>query len=330
MDTASFPVISVMIVVFPSLSHLAKNGYYSPAMELVVSCCPGIGWPASINRQGRMMSYQSLLRRRYYLPGEHGAWIWWIGPYLIGIAAARQWTTQLITLFIAMMAAFLIRQPLTILVKTLSNRRAKEDRLPAIFWVCVYALVVLAAFAMLLLAGFGRLIWLLLPGIPVFIWHLYLVSRRAERGQRGIEIVGAGVLALAAPASYWVAGGTSTTLAWALWGITWLQSAASIVLVYQRLHERKLDAGGSFPERFRRSSRSLAYHSFNLIINLLAIPVTDFPWLVPAASTLMLLDAADAVRSPAIHWKPTRIGLRQLIASSLFILMVATGFFFVG
>jgi hypothetical protein len=272
------------------------------------------------------MRSSKFLQRRYYLPSEHGSWIWWIGPYLIGIAAARQWTTQLLTLFIAMLAAFLIRQPLTIYIKTLTNRRPKEDRLPALFWVFVYALVALAAFSVLLLAGFGRLFWLFLPGIPVFIWHLYLVSRRAERGQRGIEIVGSGVLALAAPASYWVAGGASTTLAWALWGITWLQSAASIVLVYQRLYERKLEAGGTFPERFRRSSRSLAYHCFNLIMSVVALPFIEFPWLVPGAFGLMWIDAADALRTPAVGWKPTRIGLRQLFASSLFILVAALGF----
>ena len=115
---------------------------------------------------------------------------------------------------------------MTVFAKTFSNRRAKEDRLPALFWVSVYALLALVAFVILLLADFGQLTWLLLPGSSVFIWHLYLVSRRAERGQRGIEIVGAGVLALAAPASYWVAEGTSVALAWALWGISWLQSAA--------------------------------------------------------------------------------------------------------
>ncbi len=267
-----------------------------------------------------------LFRRRYYLPSEHGSWIWWIGPYILGVAAAKQWTSHLVTLFIAMLAAFLIRQPMTIFVKTLSSRRTKEDRLPALFWVSIYALVALAAFTMLLLSGFGRLIWLLLPGIPVFIWHLYLISRRAERGQRGIEIVGAGVLALAAPASYWVAQGNSSTLAWVLWAATWLQSAASIVLVYQRLQDRKLEAGGTFSDRFRRSSRSLAYHSFNLIFSLLALRLAGIPWLVPAASTLMWLDAADALRTPAVGWKPTKIGLRQLFASSLFMLVVAFGF----
>ncbi len=274
------------------------------------------------------MRPQDLFQRRYYLPNEHGSWIWWIGPYCIGIAAAGQFSLELITLFIAMFAAFLIRQPLTILVKTLAGRRDARDRAPALVWTMIYAIIALTAFGSLLNAGFGRLIWLSLPGIPVFIWHLYLVSRRAERGQRGIEIVGAGVLALAAPGSYWVAGGPSASIAWSLWGITWLQSAASIVLVYQRLAERGLETDGTITERFHRSARSLAYHTFNLCFSLIACYLVDLPPLIPIAFVLMWVDAADALRSTARGWKPTRIGLRQLAASSLFMLVVASGFQF--
>jgi hypothetical protein len=276
------------------------------------------------------MTNRDFFQRRFSLPGEHGSWIWWIGPYCIGIAAAGHISRQHLSLFIAMLAAFLFRQPLTIYIKTLSNRRAKRDRLPALLWSSIYATIALLACTRLLNAGFGRLLWLLLPGIPVFLWQLYLISRRAERGQRGVEIVGAGVLALAAPASFWVAGGTSIPIPWTLWAITWLQSAASIVLVYQRLHERRLDSGGSLPERFARTRRSLAYHSFNLGFSLLAVLSVGMPWLLLVASGLMMLDALDTLRAPAVGWKPVRIGLRQLLASSMFMLLVAVGFLLEG
>ncbi len=272
------------------------------------------------------MNRKYLFQRKFMLPSEHGAWIWWIGPFCIGIAAAGHFSTRLLTLFFAMLTAFLLRQPLSIYVKTYSSRRPITDRKPALLWTLGYAFCALLAFILLLRAGYFHLIWLLLPGIPVFLWHLALISRRAERGQRGIEIVGAGVLALAAPASYWVAGGTDTTIAWTLWAIAWLQSAASIVLVYQRLFERKLQDGGLFPDRLRRSYRSLAYHSFNLVFSLFAVSRAPFPWVVALASALMMLDAVDTLRKPAIRWKPTRIGMRQLLASSSFMIIVALGF----
>jgi hypothetical protein len=278
---------------------------------------------------GPMPSYlrtRKYFQRRFLIPTEHGTWIWWLGPFVLGIAAARQWSSDLATLFLAMLAVFLLRQPLSIFVKTLSGRRAPADRPPALVWIGVYALIAFGSFTMLLSAGFGRLIWLLLPGIPVFTWHLLLVSRRAERGKPGIEIVGAGVLALAAPASYWVAGGPSTSLPWALWAIAWLQSAASIVLVYQRLKERGLNLSGGLSVRVRRASRSFAYHGFNLVIVLLVWWYLELPWTVVLASVLMLLDALDTLRSPALGWKPTRIGMRQLTASSLFTILVVIGF----
>ncbi len=269
-----------------------------------------------------------VFQRRYILPTEHGSWIWWIGPFLVGIAAAGRWDISLVTLFVAMLSAFLLRQPTAIFVKTFSGRRSSSERLPALLWMGVYGMIALVAYIALLRAGFSQLIWLLMPGIPVFTWHLFLVSRRAERGQRGIEIVGAGVLALAAPASYWIAAGVSSTLAWTLWAILWLQSAASIVLVYQRLTERKLTSLDSMPERIRRAARSLAYHTFNLVFVLIAHIVIGLPWVFPLASLLMLLDALDTLRVPAVGWKPTHIGLRQLVASSLFMIVTILGFLF--
>jgi hypothetical protein len=272
------------------------------------------------------MSKTGFFHHRFILPQEHGSWIWWIGPFILGVAAAGQWTQNLLMLFIAMLAAFLIRQPLTILVKVQSGRRDQRDRLPALLWSAIYALIAGVAFILLLISGFFELFWLLLPGIPVFLWHLALISRRAERGQRGIEIVGAGVLALAAPASFWVAGGSPRILAWSLWVITWLQSAASIVLVYQRLSERRRTDPGSYVVRFKRATRSLAYHVFNLIAILLIRSLVGLPWLAPLASSLMLLDAIDSLRAPALGWKPARIGLRQLTASSLFVILISLGF----
>jgi hypothetical protein len=46
---------------------------------------------------------------------------------------------------------------MTVFAKTFSNRHAKDDRLPALFWVSVYALLALVAFVILLLADFGQL-----------------------------------------------------------------------------------------------------------------------------------------------------------------------------
>ncbi|MFN2236858.1 MAG: hypothetical protein ACK2U1_21730 [Anaerolineales bacterium] len=78
----------------------------------------------------------------------------------------------------------------------------------------------------------GFVLYLSIPGVFVFGWHLWLVSQRAERRQIGVEIVASGVLALSAPAAYWTSVGETDPLGWWLWILTWLQSAASIVYAY--------------------------------------------------------------------------------------------------
>ncbi len=267
-----------------------------------------------------------ILKRRYAIPTEHGSWIWWIGPLLIGAAAAKTFSLDLIWLVLAMLAAFLFRQPLTLLVKTYSGRRPESDRAPALIWGALYGVIALAGFVTLLAHGHTVLLYLVVPGVPVFGWHLWLVSRRTERGQRGIEIVGAGVLALAAPAAYWVNGGSDNTLAWILWGLTWLQSAASIVLVYLRLAQRKQSQAGSIGARLFAGLRTLAYHVFNLALAIFFYLRGQIPLLVALAFAVMLIDATDAILQPAVGVKPTRIGVRQLIMSSLFVVVSVTAF----
>jgi len=78
----------------------------------------------------------------------------------------------------------------------------------------------------MILSGFQQLLLLVIPTLPVFTGYLYLIRKRKERGQRGVELVGEGALALAAPAAYWVSGGNNNFLAWILWSLSWLRADA--------------------------------------------------------------------------------------------------------
>jgi hypothetical protein len=261
-----------------------------------------------------------VLRRHYALPSEHGSWIWWIGPFFIGAAAAGAFPPQLGLLFVTAFAAFLSRQPIALLVKVASRRRPATDRLPALFWAAIYGAIVLLGLAGLVRLGFGQLLLaLVVPTLLVFAWHLWLVSRREERGQMGIEIVGAGVLALTAPAAYWIAGGVEDRTAWLLWALCWLQSAASIVLVYLRLSQRRWPSTPQVAERFRLGGRALLYHTFNSVLAAVLVAARAVPWLVLVAFVAMLIDAVDGVLRPAIGARPVSIGLRQLASSLLFV-----------
>ena len=143
-------------------------------------------------------------RKQILLPQDHGSWVFILSPLLVGLFAGGRFTFASLSLVIAAMAAFLLRQPVAIAVKAYSGRRAKSDLPAARFWIVVYGTIILVALTGLMLAGFGYLLILAVPAAPVFAWHLWLVSKREERRQVNVELIATGVLSLAAPAAYWV------------------------------------------------------------------------------------------------------------------------------
>jgi hypothetical protein len=273
----------------------------------------------------RLRWEERFFRRHLILPAEHGSWIWWIGPLVLGASAAGRVTHDLVWLSLAALAAFLLRQPLTIFIKILSARRDRRELLPALIWICLLGSIAIGSLAGLIAAGNGRLLWLALPGVLVFAWHLIQVSRRQERGQLGVELAAAGGLALAGPAAYWAAGGEDQILPWLLWIFCWLPSAASIVSIYLRLDQRKLTYSPSVTQRWRMGRRTLIYHAFSLAAALLPSSFGMLPWLMTAAFALMLADALEGVANPPIGRKPGIIGVRQLAASLLFFSISASG-----
>lgn len=266
-----------------------------------------------------------MLKKHIALPQDHGSWVFLFSPLLIGIFAGGSISFSTLFLVLSSIAVFLIRQPITIIVKIFSGRRPRRDLKTALFWSAAYGVIASFSLAGLVSTGNGYVLLLAIPGVAVFSWHLWLVSKRSERNQIGVEIIASGVLALSAPAGYWVSLGKPDPAGWLLFLLTWLQSAASIVYAYLRLEQRNLSEFPTLLERFRKALRSLAYSTFNIFfVAFLAIigsvpPMLLLPYLVQWVETIW------GTLIPAIGEKPTRIGMRQLIISSLFtILFIAT------
>jgi hypothetical protein len=259
--------------------------------------------------------------RHIALPQDHGSWVFLLSPLLIGLFAAGSASWASLLLVIAALAAFLLRQPVSIAVKATSGRRSRRDLPPAGLWIAIYAAIGLLALAGLVAQGYGFVLYLALPGIPVFAWHLYLVSKRAERRQAGVEILGSGALALAAPAAFWVGLGYPDPMGWVLFILVWLQSAASIVYAYLRLEQRGLAARPKRRAMLRMGRRALMYTTFNLLL-VVALSVGGLlPPLLPLPYALQWIETLWGVFHPALGVKPTRIGLRQLAVSTLFTIL---------
>ncbi|MEN8171264.1 MAG: YwiC-like family protein [Chloroflexota bacterium] len=261
---------------------------------------------------------RNYFQRHIALTSEHGSWVFLLSPLLIGLFAGKNWSSISFYLFFAALSGFLVRHPITIVVKVYSGRRPKRDMPGAIFWIIIYSLFGLAMIFGLVLRGFSYLLYLTIPGMLVFIWHLYLISKRSERRKIGIEVVASGVLALAAPAGLWIGLGYLDNLGWWLWMLTWLQSAASIVYAYARLEQRGWDHVPSLEKRLKSGRRAILYTSFNLIfVLILSILRLLSPWLfIPYL--LQWLETLWGTAKPAVGLKPTTIGFRQLTVSTLF------------
>ncbi|MCL4218699.1 MAG: YwiC-like family protein, partial [Candidatus Hydrogenedentes bacterium] len=179
------------------------------------------------------------VRKHYAIPPEHGAWVWWIGPLIVGAAAGGTLHADFIVLIVTALAAFLVRQPLTLLVKVLSGLRPASDRAPAIFWSAIYGGICAVGAAGLVALGHARVLLLGLLAAPLLLRYFFLVSRKSERHQRGMEYATAAVLALALPAAYWVCGGASSFEPWILWGLVTLHSVTTVIHVSKILELRR-------------------------------------------------------------------------------------------
>ena len=262
--------------------------------------------------------WRSLFRLRTALPSDHGSWVFLLSPLLIGLFASGRLTAASSLLIIGLLAAFLLRQPVSIAVKVYSGRRSHAELPAARFWILVYSIISLSAFTGLLLWGNTYLLYLAIPGLVVFAWHLWLVSRRQERRKPGVEILGSGVLALSAPAAYWVGRGALEPTGWLLFGLAWMQSAASIVYAYLRLEQRELKSLPALPRRLQMARRALLYTSFNLLVTIGLATFKQVPVFLFIPYAIQWIESIYGALRPAIGVKPTRIGLRQLAVSTLF------------
>lgn len=262
-----------------------------------------------------------LFNRIIAIPQDHGSWVFLLSPLLIGVFAGGRFTLASLFLVIAALAAFMSRQPVTVAVKAYAGRRPRTDLPPAHFWIVVYGVIAMTALGGLVWMGNWIVLLLAVPGLPVFAWHLYLVSRRAERKQAGVEIIATGVLSLAAPAAYWIGKGGYDPLGWALWLLTWLQSAASIVYAYMRLEQRALPGVPPRTVRWKMGRRALLYTSFNVIVSAAGRVIGLLPGLIFIPFLLQWLETLWGINHPAVGVKPTCIGLRQLLVSTLFTIL---------
>jgi hypothetical protein len=269
-------------------------------------------------RTMQAVSANKILRKYAAVPSEHGSWVFLFSPLLIGITLGQAWNLEGELLAVTALAGFMLRQPVTLLVKVFSWRRPRSDLAAGLFWAAVYALIGAVSFALLASRGYGYLAYLAVPAVITLAWHLWLVSQRSERRQPGVEIIASGTLALAAPAVYWISAGEVNTTGWWLWALCWLQAANSIVYAYLRLNQRVWKTTPDLRGKLKAAWRPIAYTTFSLAAVATASGLGYLPRWIFLAFAVQWIESLWGAVQPAVGVKPTLIGFRQLIVSVIF------------
>lgn len=259
--------------------------------------------------------------RIFALPNEHGAWALWLGPFLAGWGAAGRTGPPLVWTFLAILFVFMARHPMTLLVRALSGRRRREDARPAALWTSIYLTTAAAWAGVLIAQGFARLLLLALPAIPLLFRQMMLVARKEER-RMGIELAGAGVLALAAPAAHIAATGQWSLTALMLWLLLWLYAAVSVVYVHMRLAQRRLAEVPDPSERIAIGSTAMRAAAAALVVAALGALTRQVPPLTPLPFILLQLQVISGTLRPAIGYKVKRVGFSQVGATVAFVALI--------
>ena len=115
----------------------------------------------------------SIFRRHIALPQDHGSWVFLFSPLAIGLAAGRAFTPAALAVIVGALAAFLLRQPITIAIKIFTGRRPRNELPAALIWAGMYGAVGLLAVLALLSGGFGFILWLGVPAIVLVILYFF-------------------------------------------------------------------------------------------------------------------------------------------------------------
>ncbi|MDI3328867.1 MAG: YwiC-like family protein [Alicyclobacillaceae bacterium] len=167
---------------------------------------------------------------RLVIPREHGAWMMWIGPLVIGVLSAP-WNGKQLLLAVAALFAYLASYPLLQGVKQPRYRRRWWT------WAAGYGGVAAVAGAALLAMEPG-LAGVALGASAAFLANVWFAVRRQERHLLNDLLAMAG-LSLTGVAAYRLGRGAFDAGAWMLWLVCVVYFFGSALHVKSMIRERR-------------------------------------------------------------------------------------------
>ena len=248
------------------------------------------------------------------LPTEHGAWGMVFEPIVAALAVA--FSIGGVFVAIAFVGAFLMRQPLKVLLIERASGRRMPQGVVARRYIVLYTVIFLAgvagAAAFVQLAAFCPL----LIAAPLAAIQIYFDSERQSR-RLAPELAGAVAISSSA-AVIALAAGWSPLTAVALWTILVCRSVPSIFYVRERL---LLEKGKPF-----QYIQPVLFSAGAAVIALALATLGLGPWLAAAIMVILFIRAAVGLSRFHKPRKAMQIGVFEVIFGAVTVLAVIVGY----
>jgi len=254
--------------------------------------------------------------RSVALPSEHGGWGLVLEPLVLGLLLFP--SVSGLGLAVAVVAAFLIHQPLQVAWR--DRRRGKRYPRTRAAEACaaIYTVLALAGAAFVLFRTGPGPFLPLATALPLAV--AFVVATFAGKARTvGAEATGAGALAAGASGVAW-AGGSPAELAWALWGLAAVRSVPAVLYVRARLRLERSGPG----EKVSRGP-ALSGHVLGVaVVGGLSV-VTEMPVMTIPAAVLLLLRAAWGLSPWRRGASARQVGIAELGWGAAYVLLLAAG-----
>jgi hypothetical protein len=248
------------------------------------------------------------------LPTEHGSWGFLFEPIVAGLGIAFSGGGLLISLMT--IGAFLVRQPLKMLVLDRLGMRVQARAQAALKFVLLFGVIFIAGLAGAFYFAGGTALIPFLIVLPLAAVQQYFDYTRQSRHM--LPEIGGAVAISASAAAIALAGGATWLAAIVLWLLLAGRLIPSIVYVRERL---LLEKGKPYSARL-----PLILHSLALLIAAGLAILHLAPWLAAAAMTMLLVRAVEGLSANRRKMKAMKIGVFEVVFGTLTVLLFIAGY----
>ncbi|MBI5283398.1 MAG: YwiC-like family protein [Candidatus Solibacter usitatus] len=253
------------------------------------------------------------------LPREHGAWSLLLTPFVAALLVAGRLNGEAALALAAVLAAFLVREPLIVLARQRWVwREQRAEAAVARKWLLIWGLAVAGSGGALVWRWGWREAGLMGAGAAALTGIAVWMTVNNRQRSAWLQVASCGGLTFSAVASARAVSGGFPQWAWILWGLCWLQGVAGILTVHTRLEALTGKKTGKTENRFRPQ----AWAAVGLMAGVAVGLAVKGAWLLAPAPGLAALAHGWELAAMRLETRLKVVGLRAMSLSIGYALLV--------